>query len=330
MKPTIFTLTSARSGTVYLRHLFQNNIPDCACRHEPFFDWGNPTLFGPAIYDAFAGRVERIRARLAKKRRYIERLSSSRYLESSHAFLKSAYLAALEFFPEMRLIHLVRDPLKVAKSEAFRQRWRERVHAPFHFYRGDDGRRHFCWALTGNEAIFRPFTGELAEPMASAPARGAAPSASFHHSKPRSAPLKSPQPLSLFQWYFIQWIEIENRAIQFLDQHQLHDRCFLLHTPGDLNNPAKVKAMFDFLGLKPRSPHIVLRGRKNKSIGVTTIITEQDQKECQAVLEQMPPGFLEIFRHPPYLDFPWSNRLRSIGARSVDLPAAVPARMPSR
>jgi hypothetical protein len=312
VKPTIFTLTSARSGTVYLRHLFRNNVPDCACRHEPFFDWGNPTLFGPAIYDAFAGRVERIRARLAKKRRYIQRLSSSLYLESSHAFLKSAYLAALEFFPEMRLIHLVRDPLKVAKSEACRQHWRERFHAPFHFYRGDDGRRHFCWALTGNEEIFQAFTGEPAELNAPRPVRRVTSWASLDSSNSSLSPLNSPQPLSLFQWYFIQWIEIENRAVQFLERHHLQDRCFLLHTPGDLNNPAKVKAMFDFFGLKTRSPQLVLRGRKNKSLGVTTLITERDESECEAVLERMPTRFLEIFQHPPYVNFPWSKRLRRL------------------
>ena len=122
MKTVIFTLTSARSGTLYLRSLFQKNVCDCVCRHEPFFDWGNPTLFGRAIEDASLGQLDRIRALLAKKRAYIDRLQASAYLESSHAFLKSAYVAALEFFPEMRLIHLIRDPLKVAKSEAYRQR----------------------------------------------------------------------------------------------------------------------------------------------------------------------------------------------------------------
>src|SRR5581483_9177855 len=71
MELVIFTLASARSGTLYLRNLFQNNLKDCVCRHEPFFDWGNPTLFGPAIYDAYAGRWDRIRERLANKRAYI-------------------------------------------------------------------------------------------------------------------------------------------------------------------------------------------------------------------------------------------------------------------
>ncbi|HET7625886.1 MAG TPA: hypothetical protein VFM25_11540, partial [Verrucomicrobiae bacterium] len=131
MKQAIFTLSSARSGTLFLRAVFRHNVRDCVTRHEPFFDWGNPTLFGRAIYDAYAGRIDNIRGLLAKKRRYIERLPGKFYLESSHAFLKSAHIAALEFFPDMRLIHLVRDPLKVAKSEAWREECRRRFHAPF-------------------------------------------------------------------------------------------------------------------------------------------------------------------------------------------------------
>ncbi|HSU57121.1 MAG TPA: hypothetical protein VLT36_23975, partial [Candidatus Dormibacteraeota bacterium] len=190
MKQVIFTLCSARSGTLFLRDLFRKNIPDCDSRHETFFDRGNPTMLGPAIYDACAGRVDNIRALLEKKRDYIEKLPGRVYLESSHAFLKSAYLAALEFFPEMRLIHLIRDPLKVSKSEAYREEWRRRVHAPFHYYRGDDGRRHFYWSLTMNEPIFRHLDVES---------------------------------LSLFQRYLVQWIEVENRAMEFLERHALQE-----------------------------------------------------------------------------------------------------------
>jgi hypothetical protein len=200
---TIFTLASARSGTLYLRGLFERNLEDCVCRHEPFFDWGNPTLFGPAIYDAYAGRLDRIRSRLARKRDYIRRQHTKVYLESSHAFLKSAYLAALEFFPDMRLVHLIRNPMLVAKSEAVREERRRRAHAPFHYYLGDDGERHFYWSLTMNEEIYW----------------------SFDRAR-----------LSLFQKYLIQWIEIENRAMGFLNQHRLHERCVTLHSPRYLNS----------------------------------------------------------------------------------------------
>lgn len=281
MKEIFFTLASARSGTLYLRDLFRNNVSDCASRHEPFFDWGNPTLFGPAIYDAFAGRLDRIRARLAKKRAYINRLPESVYLESSHAFLKSAYAAALEFFPGMCLIHLLRDPLYVAKSEAYRQEWRRRVHAPFHFYKGDDGCRHFCWALTGNEEIFQHFCDRR---------------------------------LSLFQWYLIQWIEIENRAMEFLDAHELHGRCFTLHSCRDLNDASKIKAMFEHFELPLIHSRVILGGRRNKSIGYRTVITPEDEHECDEILAQMPARYLEIFSREPYCEFDWSARFRLAGA----------------
>jgi hypothetical protein len=281
MKLTIFTLASARSGTLFLCELFRNNVRDCACRHEPFFDRGNPTLFGPAIYDAYAGRDERLRALLARKRDYITRLGGKVYLESSHAFLKSAYRTAFEFFPDMRLIHLIRNPLKVAKSEASRETWRRRFRAPFHFYVGDDHQRHFYWSLTGNEEIFR----------------------NFERSR-----------LSLFQWYLIQWIELENRALHFLERHEMHDRCFTMHTPGDLNDAAKVRELFDFMGLAVALPAIHIGGRTNKSLGLSTVITREDERECEAVLEQLPDQYLEIFRRAPYIHFDWSARLRRSGA----------------
>ena len=276
-KIIIFTLCSARSGTLYLKHLFQNNLNDCVCRHEPFFDWGNPTLFGRTIYDAYAGRIEAVRSLLLKKRRYIERMPGSVYLESSHAFLKSAFIAACQVFPDLHLIHLIRDPLKVARSEAYRERWRKRVHAPFHFYRGDDGRRHFVWALTGNEQIFEPFAGKQ---------------------------------LSLFQWYLLQWIEIENRATRFLEEHQLHDRCCTIHVPDDINNEERVKAMFEFFGLSPTHPRIDFAGRKNRSLGYSVNLGQEEEEQCAAVLEQVSPLHLEIFTLEPYARCPWSLRFK--------------------
>jgi hypothetical protein len=272
MKKVIFTLAEARSGTLYLRNLFRLNALETDCRHETFFDIGNPTMFGPAIYDAYAGRFEKIRARLEKKRRYIQKLPGSTYIESSHAFLKSSRIAALDFFPDMWLVHLIRDPLKVAASEAYRELWRRRLHAPFHFYRGDDGKRHFAWALTGNEAIFQHFADA---------------------------------PLTLFQWYLIQWVEIENRAMDFLNANGLHGRCFTLHSPHDLNDAAKIREMFDFLGVPTGQPEIVFGGRKNKSIGYS-MAPAQKESEFRFVVERLPENYLQIFRSKPYCHFHWA------------------------
>jgi hypothetical protein len=287
MKKIIFTLAEARSGTLYLRNLFRLNARDCDCRHETFFDIGNPTMFGPAIYDAYAGRFGNIRARLEKKRRYIQKLPGSTYIESSHSFLKSSRVAALDFFPDLQLVHLIRDPLKVAASEAYRELWRRRLHAPFHFYRGDDGKRHFVWALTGNEAIFQHFAAE---------------------------------PLSLFQWYLIQWVEIENRAMDFLDANGLHDRCFTLHSPHDLNDAAKIRELFGFLGVPAKQPEILFGGRKNKSIGYFMAPGQRDN-EVRFVLERLPDQYLQIFRKKPYCDLHWASALNKAAGRDVNCPS---------
>jgi hypothetical protein len=277
MKRIFFTLASARSGTLYLRGVFQNNVRDCDCRHEPFFDLGNPTLFGPAIYDAYAGRIDRVRERLLKKRRYVDRLPGSIYLESSHAFLKSTYVSALDVFPNLELIHVIRDPIAVAKSEAYREEWRRRVRAPFHFYKGNDGKRHFCWALTGNEDIFRCFDG---------------------------------QELNLFQWYLIQWIEIENRAMKFIDEHNLQNRCFVLHSPRDLNDADKIREMFEFFDLPMKSDRVVLAGRRNQSFGYRKAALANEDEQVGQIISQLPETYLEIFRREPYSKFGWSTRLR--------------------
>lgn len=284
MKLALFTLASARSGTLFLKHVFQNNVRDCICRHEPFFDWGNPTLFGRAIYDAYAGRLDQIRALLHQKRRYIERRSGKVYLESSHAFLKSAFVAALDVFPELRLIHLIRDPIKVARSEAYREEWRRRVHAPFHYYTGDDHRRHFVWALTGNEKIFAECVGTS---------------------------------LTRFQWYLLQWIEIENRAMRFLAEHRLHDRCFTLHVPEDLNNAARIGDMFDFFGLTCAHPGIRLSGRKNRSLGYTVKSLTEEKSQLATVIARLPRHYLEIFQREPYCHQPWCSQLRAPDAGSA-------------
>ncbi len=280
-KLALFTLSSARSGTLYLRYLFQNNIRNCVCRHEPFFDWGNPTFFGRAIYDAHAGRLDRLRQLMAAKRSYVERLPGRVYLESSHAFLKSAYRVALEFFPNLGLIHLIRDPLKVARSQAWREGWRRRLHAPFHFYRGDDGDRHFAWALTRNEEIFRAFEGER---------------------------------LTLFQLYLLEWIEIENRAVRFLLEHDLQNRCFTLQTPRELNEPVRIAQLFDFFGLERKGLELVQGGRKNRSLGYSNQGAAVEEAQCAEVLARVPSQYLDIFSHPPYVGQKWSQRL--VPARS--------------
>jgi hypothetical protein len=40
-------------GTLYLRSLLALNVRNCLCRHEPFFECGNSTMFSPAILPGY-------------------------------------------------------------------------------------------------------------------------------------------------------------------------------------------------------------------------------------------------------------------------------------
>lgn len=265
---TIFTLASGRSGTHYLYQLIRRNAGNCIARHETY--GFNPSMFGRPIYDHVVGEKQRTRRLLGRKRRIIERFRAAAYIETSHAFLKSWHDLAPEFFPRMKLVRLIRDPLKVAKSEAYREALIKRLRVPFCHYGGGDGRRYFLWSLTGQEPIFRHLDGMRLTPL---------------------------------QWYLVQWIEIENRAMQFLNRFAKHADCFTVQSPADLNDPAKMREMFDFLGLTPRHDRLGLAGRQNKNWR-PTIIHDEDRQQFAALLGRLPASYLDIFRGEPYTSLP--------------------------
>jgi hypothetical protein len=271
---TIFTLASGRSGTHFLYELIRRNVKACAARHETY--GFNPSMFGRPIYDRAVGRQEPIRKLLSRKRWVVEHSGASTYVETSHAFLKSWCDLAYEFFPRIKLVHLVRDPLKVAKSEAYREGLIKRLHVPFCHYRGGDGRRYFLWSLTGLEPIFQ------------------------HRDMTR---------LTRFQWYVIQWIEIENRAIRFLNEFGKRADCHTLHSPEELNCAERVEALFDFLGLKRCHSELRLAGRHNRNWRPTTI-TDDDRRQFDEVVALIPAGYLEIFKSEPYWSLPWASSLQ--------------------
>jgi hypothetical protein len=270
---TIFTLASGRSGTHFLYELIRRNAKRCRARHETY--GLNPSMFGRPIYDYATGDSQRIRKLLARKQRIVDRGGTDFYAETSHAFLKSWFHLATEYFPRLKLVHLIRDPLKVAKSEADREQLIKRLRVPFCHYRGSDGQRYFLWSLTGLEPIFQHF---------------------------------DPAQLTRLQWYLIQWIEIENRALRFLRDFNKQDDCFTLHSPIELNDPARVAALFEFLGLALPRTQITLAGRRNTNWR-TTQITDDDRRQFQDLLQRIPPHYLEIFHREPYASLPWANAL---------------------
>lgn len=271
----VLALTSGRSGTHFLHEVIRRNATNVLCRHEPY-GW-NPSLFGRPIYDHAVGDVAAVRALVERKAGIVRRCSQEVYVETSHALLKSYYDLAAEFFPGLKLVHLVRPVMLVAKSEANREALIQRWRLPLRNYRGGDGQRYFRWSLTGKEAIFQSLDAAR---------------------------------LSRFQWYVVQWVEIENRARQFLDRYHKHDDCFTLAGPHDLNNPQRLAALFEFLGLKCRGQEPVVAGRRNGTPGVRTLISRADREEWTAVLAQIPREYLQIFHQPPYTEWDWADPLR--------------------
>ena len=283
---TVFTLSSGRSGTRFLCHLFRRNLRDAVCRHEPYFDWSNPTMFGRPIYDHAQGNLDEIRGLLRRKQQWIARRRCSVYVETCHSFLKSYYDLAAEFFPQMKLVHLVRHPLKTARSEANRELAIHRVRFPLRCYRADDGQKYFRWSLTGNEPIYECFEG---------------------------------QTLSLFQRYVVQWVEIENRAMQLLSETGTRGEsgtlgdCVTLHSPDDLNDARRMEEAFGTLNLQTRHDRVTIGGHRNRTPGVRTQLGDREHREFREVIARLPDAKLSIFQREPYIRWDWAHLLSPPG-----------------
>lgn len=300
---TVFALTSARSGTMTLSAFLQHNAPHYKVVHETNdINLWNPPMFGRSIFDGTTGQLDSVRDVLRRKQRAIQSSGAPVYIETSHAFLKSYWNIAPEFFPNSKIFHLIRNPLEVARSEANREQWMIKrrkypVRFRYRYYRGDDGRRYRQWALTGLEPIYAGFN--LDE-------------------------------LSLFEFYLIQWIELENRAMTYLDSFDMHDRCLTLHTPHDLNSEQIAAEVLEFVGVEPTDT-MWLPGRRNGApSGYETVLGAEELEQCRRVVEAIPQSYLDIFSYAPYSGQPWVSLLtkqansathtRSTEARAAHLP----------
>jgi hypothetical protein len=245
-KLTLFTLASGRSGTSYLARFFARNVKACYHTHEPYLIPGNPVLFGKPIdwnthrYDGALLPV------LERKCRFIASCREPVYFESNHAFLKTFNRHAGTLLNNVGFIRLVRDPAKVAKSEWLREQLIRKLLLPFVDYTTDTGERCFYWALTGKEEIFQCYARHT---------------------------------LSRFQFYLLQWIEIEYRAMELIKQKQWQDRVFFIDVDTQLKDEAVLKQMVDFFNL-PHKPRFNMELYRNKTPFVgPTVITAQDELE---------------------------------------------------
>lgn len=267
----IFVLASGRSGTQYLSSLFQDNVKNCVSRHEPY-----PSMFGKPIYWYQEKKFDDIRRLFAIKQRRISRCRADVYLETNNAFLKSFSDIAMEFFPDLKLIHIIRNPLEVARSQLNRHIWLNKIRLPLRrYYRGDDGKKYFRWTLTGKEDIFQSVTLDALTP---------------------------------YQYLVLQWIEIENRAIRFLDTYNKHSECYTLMAPGDLNNGEVIGNLFRFFGLERKDGRINFRGKKNGN-KIPTVVSEEDLRQFRQVIGSLPDSCLRIFRNAPYTGCEWAKLL---------------------
>ena len=275
---TVFVLASGRSGTKFLSGLFKNNIKNCVGKHEP-----RPDMFGKPIYWYCKGETNKINNVFLKKKNRIDNYNTNIYIETNHAFLKSFSDVTMQHYPDMKVIHLIRNPVKVARSELNRQMWCDSFHMKLllaryrPYYKDNDGQKYFRWALTWKENIFK-------------------------YEKMKN--------ITPYQKYVVQWIEIENRAMKFLDKYKKHKDCYTLNVPKDLNNTEILNDMFNFLDLKLKNDKILLEGNKNEN-KQKTVITDDEKKQFYEVIHNVPKRYLAIFKKEPYCNFDWIDVLRS-------------------
>lgn len=269
-RPTVIYLAgNIRSGTRFLYRFFRNNTVGCICRHEPY-----PDLFGTPILAYVEGDTATIERAFLRKLRRIN--PHKHYCECNHAFLKSFADIAICYQPYLKLIHPIRDPLLVARSALNRKHAADFIPRFLTYYRGDDSRRYFRWTLTGNEPIYHSLRLLRLTP---------------------------------FQHYVVEWIEVENRCMRFLERYGKHKDCFTLHVPEDLGDEGRLREMLRFFGLQRKHERLDLRGGRNPNF-VKTVPYPTDEGEIAEVVAHLPREYLRIFEGEPYVSQEWSVHLR--------------------
>ncbi|MDA3849732.1 MAG: hypothetical protein PF447_00505, partial [Spirochaetaceae bacterium] len=168
----------------------------------------------------------------------------------------------------------IRNPLEVALSAVNRKTLTDR-YIPFSWIKQykKKGQSYWRWTFTGKEPLFQCFDLEK---------------------------------ITLFQWYLLEWIEVENRAMDFLRQYQKDGDCFTLLVPQDLNDPEKMSQMMDFFHLEQRKKNLDFRGKRNRN-HCSTLLNDSHRVQFDQLIAAVPKSFLEIFTKPPYSDCPWAD-----------------------
>ena len=108
----IFVACTGRSGSLTMTEIFKA-VEGCASYHEP-----SPKMLSQT--ELTGDKKEFFRRKFHKlKKVYIKRAAAGHkyYFESNHLFIKNFINPAVEYFGDkIRIIHLVRDPVSVARS----------------------------------------------------------------------------------------------------------------------------------------------------------------------------------------------------------------------
>lgn len=114
VKSFIFVATTGRSGTLTLVDIF-NRVANCSAYHEPYPGMHDRILRAASYGDEQqVDHFYKIRKSVNIRR---DAVGSEYYLEANHLFIKSFIKQAVNDFGErLKVIHLVRDPAKVANS----------------------------------------------------------------------------------------------------------------------------------------------------------------------------------------------------------------------
>ena len=111
----IFVATTGRSGTTSLCRVLEQAVDGAICFHEP-----HPIMFSDYSREKHVDREEYFRHLFfTQKRIYIKRAAAGKkyYVETNHQFIKNFAFAAIPYFvSKIRIIHLKRDPVSVARS----------------------------------------------------------------------------------------------------------------------------------------------------------------------------------------------------------------------
>lgn len=228
IKSLIFTATTGRSGSVYLENLINENAINAFAEHEPHIidpDLSSYWFYKNSekeLYNLSLKKLQRLKKgenffilqkylinKIPSKYRKIIRKripllpTKEIYVEVDNLFLKSFGSTLYKLFPSMKLIHLTRDPLEVARSIQIRKSYPNKE------------KPYYLWPeWKKNELILK------------------------------SKLLNKLNTFQLALWY---WFEMELRYSKFIENNNIK-KIYEVDIK-DLNNPKRVKEMFDFFNI---------------------------------------------------------------------------------